>query len=159
MSHKIIGLIVALFVLIVVGMFGFAYLKKVEAPAALPEATPTTAGALDTYGITRIEAKHFFSKGVHTIVGELSMPTACDLLTGTSTVTSTVPPIVIFDFSVINNSRDCALLPTAARFKVEAVAGNDATLKARFMGKDVDLNLTEAAAGETPDSYEMFIKG
>jgi hypothetical protein len=159
MSNKVIVLIVALFVLIVAGMFGFAYLKKAEAPAVVPNAEPTTAAMNDSYGITRIEAKHFFINGVHTIVGALTMPTACDLLTGTSTVSSDAPATVTFDFSVINNSTDCAKKPTEARFKIEAVAGADSNLKARFMGKPVDLNLTEAAAGETPDSYQLFIKG
>ncbi len=159
MSNKVIVLIVALFVLIVAGMFGFAYLKKAEAPAVLPEATETTGATTDSYGITRIEAKHFFINGVHTIVGELTMPTACDLLNSTSTVSSSVPATVTYDFSVINHSTDCAKQLTPARFKVSATAGADANLKARFMGKDVDLNLTEAAAGETPDSYELFIKG
>ena len=33
MSNKLIALIVGIFILIVAGMFGFAYLKKAEAPA------------------------------------------------------------------------------------------------------------------------------
>jgi hypothetical protein len=159
MSNKVIILIVGLFVLIVAGMFGFAYLKNAEAPAVVPNVALNTVATADNYGITRIEAKHFLINGVHTIVGEVSMPTACDLLTGTSTVAGANPPVITFDFSIINNSTDCVKKLTAARFKVSATAGSDAQLKARFMSKDVDLNLTEAAPGETPDSYELFIKG
>ena len=158
MSNRLIALIVAVFVLIVAGMFSFAYLKKAEAPVTAP-VVATTTPATDPYGITRIEAKHFFINGAHTIVGELSLPTPCDLLTSTSTVTTSVPPVVTFDFNVINDSQTCAQTVTAARFKVSAVAGADAMLQARFMGKAVNLNLVEAAVGETPDSFELFIKG
>ena len=157
MSNKLIALIVGIFVLIVAGMFGFAYLKKAEAPMVLtPTATMTPS---DVYGITRIDGKHFFRNGVHTVVGELTMPTACDLLTATSSVPAVVPAVVMLDFSVINHSPDCAKQPTTARFKVTANASTTASFKAQFMGKAVELNLTEAAPGETPEQFEVYTKG
>ncbi len=158
MSNKSIALIIGIFVLIVGGMFGFAYLKKAEAPATLtPVETP--APVTDAYTITHIDGKHFFSNGVHTIVGAMTLPTACDLLTATSTVTGTTKDQVMLDFTVINHSTDCAKQPTEARFKVSAVASTSASFKAQFMGKAVELNLTEAAKGETPEQYELYIKG
>jgi hypothetical protein len=158
MSNKLIALIVGIFVLIVAGMFGFAYLKKAEAPAVVP-AVETPAPTLDAYNITRIEGKHFFSNGVHTVVGELSLPTACDLLTATSSVSGVSSTDVMLDFNVINHSSDCAKQVTTARFKVSAVATSSAGFKAQFMGKAVELNLTEAAPGETPDQFEVYTKG
>lgn len=159
MSNKLITLVVVVFILIIAGMFGFAYLKKAEAPATTPVAATSTASVTNPYGITRIEAKHFFRKGVHTIVGELSLPTPCDLLTSTSSVATVPVPLVMFDFSAINNSATCIQKITTARFMVSGTAGSDAQLKARFMGAPVELNLVEAAAGETPENYELYIKG
>ena len=158
MSNKLIVLIVGVFVLIVAGMFGFAYLKKAEAPAvAVPVQTPV----VDAYNITRIDGKHFFSNGVHTVVGEVTMPTACDLLVATSSVSGsgTAAEQVMLDFSVINHSADCAKQSTQARFKVTGVATSSASFKAQFMSKAVELNLTEAAPGETPEKFELYIKG
>jgi hypothetical protein len=158
MSNKLIALIVGIFMLIVAGMFGFAYLKKAEAPATIPTAE-IPASTTDVYGITHIDGKHFFADGVHTIVGELSLPTACDLLTATSTVTAVPQVQVVLDFTVINHSTDCAKQATTARFKVTATASSSAVFNARFMVKDVELNLTEAAPGETPEQFEMYTKG
>lgn len=158
MSNKLIALVVGIFILIVAGMFGFAYLKKAEAPAVVPQ-VETLVSATDTYAITRIDGKHFFINGVHTVVGELSFPTACDLLTATSSVSTNVPDQVTLEFSVINHSTDCAKQVTTARFKVSATATKNASFKAVFMGKAVELNLTEAGPGETPEQFELYTKG
>lgn len=160
MSTKAIVLSLVLFVIIVSGMFGFAYLKKSELKQN-PEEQPTTAATstLNRYGITRIEATHFYIDGTHTIVGELSFPTPCDLLTTDVKIAESMPEQVTFSFDVINNSEVCAQVVTTQRFKVEAVASNAASLSATFMGQRVELNLQEAAPGETPDDFEVFIKG
>lgn len=158
MSNKTIVLFVSLFALIVVGMFAFTYLHKANEPvgeAPLPQATTTT----NTYGITRIDGKHFFIDGVHTIVGEIALPTPCDLLTTESVVAESFPEQVSFDFDVVNTTSACAQMITNQRFKVEATASNQANLRARFMGQPVELNLVEAEAGETPEAFELFIKG
>lgn len=157
MRHRDIVLISSLLGVIVLGMFTYTYLVKktavVEAPA--PMETPAT----DAYGVTRIEAKHFYRDGIHTIVGELAMPTPCDLLTYRSSVAESYPEQVVFDFEVVNTADTCAQVVTMQRFMVTANASAEATLNARFMGKAVELNLVEAAANETPESFELFIKG
>jgi hypothetical protein len=156
MSNKLIALIIGIFALIVAGMFGFAYLQKAEAPTELPQnETPV----VDTYSITRIEGTHFYGNGLHTIIGELSLPTACDLLTATSSVSGVTSEKVLLSFSVVNTSTNCAPQPTQARFKITAIASSSATFSAEFMGKAVELNLTEAAPGETPETFELYIKG
>ena len=156
MSNKLIGLSIGIFALIVAGMFGFAYLKKAEAPAALPQSeTPV----VDGYSITRIEGTHFLNNGVHTIIGELTLPTPCDLLTATSSVSGVTNEKVLLSFSVLNTSTNCSQQVTPARYKVTAIASSSATFSAEFMGKAVELNLTEAAPGETPEQFELYIKG
>ncbi len=160
MSTKAIVLSLVLFVIIVSGMFGFAYLKKSEIKN-LPEEQPTNAatGTLNRYGIARIEATHFYIDGTHTIVGELSFPTPCDLLTTDVQIAESMPEQITFLFDVINNSEMCAQVVTTQRFKIEATASDAASLSATFMGQRVELNLKEATPGETPDDFEVFIKG
>lgn len=159
MSNKAIVMSIALFVVIVVGMFTFSYIKKQELAEknmsleALP--VPQVAYA----DITRITAKHFFIDGVHTFVGEIPFGTPCELLETDATVAESFPEQVMLDFTVVNNAETCAQVVTTQRFKIEAQASAEAEVKARFMGRDVELNLVPAGAGESPDDFELFIKG
>lgn len=159
MSNRTIVLFVSLFVLIVLGMFSFTYFyQKNNEPVVVPPEAPATTTA-NTYGITRIDGKHFFSNGVHTIVGELAMPTPCDLLTTEALVAESFPEQVTFAFNVVNTTEVCAQVITNQRFKIEAAASDQANLKATFMGEPVELNLVEAEVGETPEEFELYIKG
>lgn len=160
MDKKTIVLIVSLFVLIVAGMFIFAQLKKDELQQV--EVTPTEEQqpAVVPYAdIVRIDAKHYFIDGKHTLVGEVNMPTPCDLLEANASVAESMPEQVTVDFSVINTADTCAQVVTAQRFKVDFVASEQAIIKARFMGRDIELNLIPAAPGEVPEDFEVFIKG
>ena len=159
MSQKSITLIVSLFVLIVVGMFGYAYLKQGEIQSETEPIVETPTPEVPYPNVTRIDAKHFFIDGVHTLVGEIEMPTPCDLLESAATVMESAPEQVLIDFSVINTSEMCTQVITAQRFKVDFSASENATIRALFMGRDVVLNLIPAAPGETPDEFELFIKG
>lgn len=150
---------IVLFVLIVAGMFIFAYMKKTEiTDVQTPDQSETVSD--DRYAnIERITGKHYFIDGVHTVVGEIPMPTPCDLLEAQTFVAESYPEQITIDFSVINNADTCTQVVTPARFKVTATASEDATWSARFMGRAVELNLIPAEDGETPDDYEVFIKG
>lgn len=157
MRQREIILVLSLLVAIVVGMFTYTYLVKktavVEAPVVTEE--PET----NRYGVTRIEGKHFYRDGVHTIVGEIAMPTPCHLLTYDAVVAESMPEQITFNFDVTNNSDMCAQVVTPQRFMVSATASAEASLNARFMGQSVELNLVEAAANESPESFELYIKG
>lgn len=160
MSQKSIILIVVLFALIVAGMFIFAHLKKGEI-----QVVPTTvldepvSEPIPYPEITRVDAKHYLIDGTHTLVGELTMPTPCDLLQGEAVVMESYPEQVLVDFTVINNAETCTQVLTAQRFKVEFTASNEAMISARFMERDIELNLIPAPDGELPEDFEMFIKG
>lgn len=159
MSQRSIILIVTLFVLIVVGMFMFAYLKKAEIKQSPIIAEPPVSEPVAYPDITRIDATHYYIEGTHTLVGELIMPTPCDLLETSATVMESFPEQVVVDFTVINTAEMCAQVMTPQRFKVDFTASPEAVITARFMGRDVELNLRPAAPGETPDDFELFIKG
>ena len=140
----------------------YAHLKQTE----LQEVVPVSENQDDTQvepvpypDITRVDAKHYFIDGTHTLVGEINFPTPCDLLEADATVMESFPEQVVIDFNVINNAESCAQVVTAQRFKVEAKASAEATFSARFMGRDIELNLIPAAEGEVPEDFEVFIKG
>lgn len=158
MSQKSIILIVTLFALLIAGMFMYANLKNAELqqePVVVTE-EPVVVPYPD---ITRVDAKHYFIDGKHTLVGEIMFPTPCDLLEAEAMVMESYPEQVVIDFNVINNADSCAQVVTAQRFKVEAIASAEATFTARFMGRDIELNLIPAAEGEVPEDFEVFIKG
>ncbi|MCB9815610.1 hypothetical protein H6785_03485 [Candidatus Nomurabacteria bacterium] len=159
MSQKSIILVIVLFALLILGMFIFAQMKNNE----LQEETQNESlevVAEDPYAdITRIDAKHYFIGGEHTLVGEISFKTPCDLLEVEPLVRESFPEQIELSFSVINNSDECPQIPTAQRFKAEAKASEKATFFATFMGRPVQLNLIPAGEGEVPEDFEIFIKG
>ena len=151
---------VIIFLLIIAGMFTFAYLKKSEQATTedtteQEEENPTTPYDY----ITRVDGTHYYIDGVHTVVGEIPMPTPCDLLEADAIVAESYPEQISINFNVINNAETCTQVITPARYKVEAAASPEATFSATFMGRSVELNLTPAPEGETPDDFEVFIKG
>lgn len=154
-------LVTTLFVLIIIGMFAFTYLKSQELPSDQASDTDTNqvTEPANTYGITSISAKRFYEDGTHTIVGELDMPTPCDLLETEAVVQESFPEQVTFEFTVLNTAEMCAEVITPQRFMVSARASELADLRATFMGELVTLNITEAEPGETPEDFELFIKG
>lgn len=161
MSQKSIILIIILFVLLVAGMFVFAYLKSSELKTVeTPVVDDVFNDADDPYAdITRIDVKHYFIDGKHTLVGEVNLPTPCDLLEANAVVMESFPEQVRIEFRVINNSNTCEQTITAARFSVEALASEKASFNGQFMGRAIELNLIPAAPGEVPEDFELFIKG
>lgn len=161
MPNKTAILAIVLFAFIVIGMFVYAYLKNQENQLQQNQESPMADEEVITPydDITRINAKHFFIDDVHTLTGEILMPTPCDLLETSVLVAESFPEQVTVDFSVINNAEFCAQVITPQRFKVEAKVSENATFKAVFQGREVELNLIPAAEGELPDDYEIFIKG
>lgn len=160
MDKRTITLIVILFVLLIAGMFTYAFLKKSEvAKTPVVTVTKPVEESLPYEDITRINAKHFFVDGLHTFVGEISLPTPCDLLDVKSSVAESYPEQVTLNFTVINNAETCAQTITVQRFMVTAKASNEAKISATFMGRPVELNLIPPLQGETPEDFELFIKG
>lgn len=144
---------------IIIGMFVFTYYKKSEMNQL--ENIPTTRTDTNTlYGdITRIDAKHFFQNGTHTIVGEMQMPTPCDLLNWNTRILDGKPQSVIIDFTVVNHTDTCAQVVTTQRFRVSFNADEHAVIQATLEQRKIDVNLIPAKDGETPDDYELFLKG
>ncbi len=159
MENKHIGIAIGTLLLIIAGMFVFAYLKKTELSEAPLQNTQIQEESSPYANITRIDAKHFFINGEHTIVGEILMPTSCDLLNWSTRIAESMPEQVTIDFTVVNHSDTCAQVVTAQRFKVSFTASEQAVIKATFEGRAIEVNLIPALTGESPDDFELFIKG
>jgi hypothetical protein len=155
-------LVIALFVLIVIGMFVFAYIKSKELQA--PSQTIDTPRSTDTDNSLvmpdRITAKHYYLDGQHTFAGEIDMPTPCDLITVKSQVAESFPEQITLEFRLINNAENCPTVTTVQRFITTPIqASEEANIKATFDGKLVELNLVPAVAGEKPEEFELYQKG
>jgi len=159
MDKRTIILLSSIFILLVIGMFVFTYLKNNEIADTVPLDTQAQTEEVKYPNITRIDAKHFFIDGEHTFVGEIILPTVCDLLEVDSSLSESEPENITLAFNVINNSTDCPAQETAQRFSTTITAGMDATATATFMGRVVTLNLIPAQEGEKPEEFELFIKG
>lgn len=159
MNHKGIITAIIIFGLIIVGMFVFAFLKKSELEEK-PLVTDTPNETKSPYNsITRIDGKHFFIDGKHTLVGEILVPTPCDLLNWDPVVMESMPEQVRVDFTLVNNTDSCVQTVTPQRFFVEFSANEKATISATVNGRSVIFNLVPAAEGETPENYEFAAKG
>jgi len=161
MNTKTIYLIIGLFVAVIIGMLVFSYLanQSINNDAVVPPVEENPTIVANPYGIERIEATHFYIDGTHTIVGSIIMPTPCELLEADALIAESMPEQIIFAFDVINTAEMCAQVMTEQRFLVEAQASENASMQATFMGSPVELNLIPAEEGETPDDFELFIKG
>lgn len=158
MHKQSIIAVILIFALIVLGMFTFTYLKQQELQTP-PEVDETEDSMSNTYNISSIDATHFFIDGQHTVVGQLVMPTPCDLLEVDAIVRESFPEQVLLSFSVINTADVCAQVLTEQRFSVGFPASEGAEITAEFMGEPVTLNLIPAPDGATPEEFELFIKG
>lgn len=160
MNQRSIVLFVVLFVLVVAGMFTFAYLKRTEQAAPVVEPGPVVdAASTSVPYMSRVDAKHYIIDGTHTFAGIIDMPTPCHLLEATARVEESMPEQIVIDFTVINNAEVCAQVVTPQRFKVEAAASPQAKIRATWAGVPIELNLIPAGPGESPDDFELFIKG
>ena len=160
MEHKQFVVASVILILLVAGMFGFAYIKKKELNTTPTPRETKNEPDLRYNGITQIDAKHFFIDGVHTIAGEILMPTPCDLLNWNDPmIAESFPEQVRIDFTVVNTADTCAQVVTPQRFKVSFTASDKAMITATLQGRALPLNLIPAAPNETPDSFELFIKG
>lgn len=160
MSQKSIMLVVGLLILIIVGMFWFAYLEhSSDATPVEPSAEPKAPVAVVPSYFERINAKHYLTDTGHVIVGEVITPTPCDLVEVTPVVRESSPEQVELQFSVINNTDMCAQVLTTMRFRADVTASPEATFTATYAGQPLILNLVPADPNESPDDFELFIKG
>ncbi len=131
------------------------YLRSVEEPIVTP------LPVKETFIPRIITAKHQFKNDVHTVVGEVDLPTPCYLLNTDSFVEIKEPQSdkAIIQFTTINESDTCIQTITSARFKESFSASLNADISATWNGKPVQLNLIEVSPDEDLEGFEIYIKG
>ena len=160
MNQRALALAIVLFVLIIGGMFGYAYLKKNELKQEGTAFIETPAPVATTTEKMHVNAIHFFKNGTHTIIGEIVMPTPCDLIRSDVSIASGTPMQASIALTTINNAQTCAQVLTPQRFKSVFQAAKDTRISLMLDGKDADLNLKDADPSQTPDNVdEFFFKG
>lgn len=139
-------------------MFGYAYMKRAELRE--PVVAPIIENPNNVEEEVRVNAIHFFEDGKHTIVGDIMMPTPCDLLKSDVIVRESMPEQVAIGLTTVNNADVCAQVLTQQRFRVDFSASKEATISATLDGKNVILNLKDAEPGQEPDKLEdLYFKG
>jgi len=158
MNQRALLLAAFAFIAIVALMFGYAYLKKSEIDTPKEVFVPVPESTTEVP--LPVNAVHFFENGTHILVGEVLMPTPCDLIETDARVAESMPEQVTVAFTVINNANACAQVLTPQRFRVEFAASASAKIAATWNGVSVVLNLRDAEAGETPGTLEdLYFKG
>ncbi len=146
-----------IFLVLIGGMFGYAAMKRAELnkpEVIVPEPIVEDASQI------RVNAVHFFTDGKHTVVGDLMVPTPCDLIQADALVAESMPEQVTIQLTTINNDDTCAQVMTLQRFRVEFSASEGASIRATLDGTQVVLNLRDAEPGAEPDKLEdLYFKG
>jgi hypothetical protein len=106
-----------------------------------------------------VTAKHAYRAGVHTIAGEIPLPTPCHVLESSAIAAEDGSSIQVQFVSRTGEGEICAQVITPARFKLTAKANQKATFTGTFNGSPVTLNLIEAGPDEDLDAFELYIKG
>jgi hypothetical protein len=142
-------------------MFTFAYLKRGEINSnQTAEPLPDSQVEEDPYAnITRVDAKHFLNGNEHTLIGELVLPTPCDLLSHETVIRESFPEQVEILFTVENESSNCIQVLSTQRFSVSVNVSPQASFSAKLNGRDIELNLIPANPDESPDDFEFVQKG
>jgi hypothetical protein len=141
-------------------MFWYSYQKRGELAGQRTTDTTVLPTTTDDADPIRINAVHFFKDNAHTVVGELMMPTPCDLITSEVVVAESKPEQVRIALTKVNNAATCAQVLTPERFRVDFSASKEAVVTATLDGKEVILNLRDAEPGATPEKLEdLYFKG
>jgi hypothetical protein len=161
MNRQTIILIVGLLVALLAGMFIYAYLKQSELDRQAMDQGEEQPADTGEYTISRVDAKHFYtsSEGVHTLAGEIMVPTVCDLIMP-AVVTVDDGKRALIDFAIVNNSGDdCAPATGPQRFKVGFGGAEDIQMEAYYKGERIELNVIPAGPDESPADFELYLKG
>ncbi len=163
MSKSIIATVIVL-LLIIVGTTYIAFApeswKFWHSTAVIQDPATTTPETPDpSFPRDRINAKHQFKNGMHIVAGEVNLPNPCYILTTTAQIAESYPEQVTLNFSAKTSDDVCAQVITTERFKADFKASSDATIKAMWNGKPVEINLIPAGPNEDLSNFELFIKG
>lgn len=156
LNSKVITAVAAL-VVVAVGLFVYTL---VSAPSEEEVVVTDTTNAPNNADIRRIDGKHQYIDGVHTIAGMASVETPCH-----SIVVEPFFPngeadqnAVELRFTTVLEGTDCPAVPSDAPYKVTFTAPEQTSITATWGGAPAILNLVPVAPGESLDE-EFYFKG
>lgn len=142
LKHKgVIGAVIVLLILIF-GMAVFAYLERIELESRSPN-NITTSNNPDSAHISKITAEHYFIDGRHTLIGEITFPTSCEILNWNTSIAESYPEQVTVNFSTVSYTSECAPAINVQPFQVEFEASENASIRAQFNKEPIELEIEE----------------
>lgn len=155
LKHK--GIIGAIIILLVIafGMAVFVYIFKASDSSSQPLTIPSEEILYPD--VQSITATHFYNEGTHTLIGEIALPTPCDLLSWTVSVAESYPEQASIDFSVSNHSDACIEVVTEQEFHITYEASERATIKTRFNGRTLPLDLIQDTSEDNSLEFQPFL--
>lgn len=144
MEQRTVVLVVLLFVLIVVGMLGFAYLKNQEQRVDTETWQHTSslqAQREQLAYLQEIVATKEVVGGVTTLSGTLTLPTPCHQLVTEVQIAESYPEQVVLTFVAENHEQYCAQVLTDVPFSVSFTVSPDARFAATLQGEPILLRV------------------
>ena len=141
--------------------FGITLYYSLQNSEEIRNDTESTQETAPGYLPDVVSVLHQFKDGMHTIAGEVDVPTPCDLLQAEAVVEVREPreDMVTLQFTTLNDADTCAQVITAARFKETFSAGEKAEFTALWNGRPVRLNIVEVGPNDSIDDFDVYFKG
>ena len=159
MNQRAVFLAGTIFVLIVIGLFVFAYFA-VQKQKISEVVTPAVERREDRTDPVRITGLHVFKDGTHSVLGELQVSNTCTLVNAETATGATSPGTTIVLTSIESTGSLCEQKTSSQRFLVSFKGPEDATITATFNGNPAILNLVEGDPSKALKiDDEFFIKG
>jgi hypothetical protein len=160
MNQRGVLLFVTWGVLIVVGMFTYAYLKRSEQMTRTPNSpildlnqNSDVVVPTPSLNIEQITVTEYYDGVSWTFAGEVDMLTPCDQLSVDAIIQESFPEQVTIALSVSTADHMCAQVITPQRFELPVTVSKDATFSATLDGRTIELNRVPAQKGTVPDSF------
>lgn len=147
MQKKDIYTLVILVLILVVGAWLFSGQADEQNNTSLP---PDDAGTL--WGDSLV-LERSFSEGVHTITGEITLPTPCYQFSYDAIVAESFPEQVTLNFKVEPPPVDliCIQMVATKEFSVEVSASEQATFSVRVNGQPIDVEVQKVSAKDAAE--------
>ena len=143
MEGKIRLIVLGVIIVAILGMYYLFYSQEVVAPIKEIDETVVTAPEQSAPIIEEVLIVHGFNKGVHTVSGNLTLPTPCYTLNADVMLSSSTPVVATLHFSSGDAGGMCIQVLDERPFEVSFKAAEDATIKGLWNGTEI--SLTEPA--------------
>jgi len=139
-----VGILIVLAVILGIAATAIDVTRSADANHKEPSSKKHAIPLDETEG--SIKARHQFKDGVHTLVGEVLVPTPCHTLEAEVLIRESFPEQVTIVFSIVSTEAElCAQVVTPAVFAESFEASEEALITATLDGEAVFLDLIQTA--------------